>query len=118
VLTAIVQNAAPEPGAGEMLVALLGVQSLLLAAVGISVSLAASSGLGNKWKVSPATFAFLNTGVLALLTVGSGVLWAHLFAGSAWPPGSELRVGALALALAILAPPLVSLVLAINLKWK
>jgi hypothetical protein len=107
-----------EFGAGELLAALLGAESLLLAAVGISVSLAAGSKLGSKWVVKPAKFAFGNTAILALITVGAGFVWAKLFGGSAWPPGCEMRVGALALALAIIAPPIISLVLSINLAVK
>jgi hypothetical protein len=105
-------------GPGEMLAALLGVEGLLLAAVAISVSLAASSKLGNSWKVSPANFAIANTVLLALITIGAGFVWVQLFSGPAWPADCELRVGAITLALAILAPPVLSLVLAINLKCK
>jgi hypothetical protein len=108
-------QASAEFGPGEMLAALLGVEALLLAAVGISVSLAVASKLGSKWKVKPATFAFGNTVILTLITIGAGFLWARLFAGSAWPDGCELRVGAIALALAVVAPPVISLVLSINL---
>lgn len=101
-----------------MLAALLGVESLLLAAVGISISLAASSKLGSNWKVSPAALAFTNTAILTLITIGASFVWIQLFGGSAWPKDCELRAGAVALALAVLAPPAISLILAINLKCK
>jgi hypothetical protein len=101
-----------------MLAALLGVEALLLAAVGISVSLAVASKLGNKWKVKPAVFAFGNTAILTLITIGAGFLWARLFSGSAWPGDCDLRAGAIALAVAIVAPPVISLILSINLASK
>jgi hypothetical protein len=117
VLSASAQASA-EFGPAEMLAALLGVEALLLAAVGISVSLAVSSKLGNKWIVKPAAFAFGNTAILTLITLGAGMVWAKLFAGAAWPDSCELRAGALALALAVVAPPVISLVLSINLASK
>jgi hypothetical protein len=107
-----------EFGAGEMLAALLGAEGLLLAAVAITVSLAASSRIGNRWVVKPWLLAAANTVILGAISVGAGFVWAHLFGGSAWPDGTDLRIGALTLALVILAPPLISLVLSINLKWR
>jgi hypothetical protein len=107
-----------EFGPGEMLAALLGVEALLLAAVGISISLAVASKTGSNWKVKPAAFAFANTAILTLITIGAGFVWAKLFAGSAWPDSCELRAGAISLAVAIVAPPVISLILSINLACR
>jgi hypothetical protein len=104
-----------EFGPSEMLAALLGAEALLLAAVGISISLAVASKIGSKWKVKPAAFAFGNTAILTLIAIGAGFVWAKLFVGSAWPDSCELRVGAISLAVAIAAPPVISLILSINL---
>ena len=108
-------QAPAEFGPGEMLTALLGVEALLLAAVAISVSLAVSSGIGSDWTVKPGAFAIGTTVILVFITAGAGFVWAKLFIGSAWPDCVELRAGAIALALAVVAPPIISLVLSVNL---
>jgi len=98
-----------------MLTALIGAESLIFAALSISVALSGDSELGADWTVPPTILAFAVVAVLAAIATGAGFAWADLFGACHWPTSLGGQIPALALAVAIAAPPVISLVVAINM---
>lgn len=102
--------------AANMLAALLGAEGLLFAALSISVALSATSKLGKAWTVRPTALGFISAGVLTAIAVGAVFAWINLFTGSCWPSDRDLQIAALAIVVAIVSPPVISLIIAINVK--
>lgn len=100
-----------------LLSALLTTEGLLFAALSISVSLSGSSTFGPKTIVRPVTLAFMAAGVLAVVATAAALTWTDLFVGDRWPGGWNSRLEALALIFAIVAQPLIALVLAVGI-WR
>jgi hypothetical protein len=102
---------------GNMLSALLTTEGLLFAALSISVSLSGSSTFGPKTIIPPTALAFVAAGILSVVAIAAGFAWVDLFAGDKWPAGSDARVEALALLFAIVAQPVIALVIALGI-WR
>jgi hypothetical protein len=95
--------------------ALLTMEGLLFAGLTVSVTLSAAAPFGRQIAIRPAVLAFgaaLLVGVVALAAV---LAWTDLFLGANWPHGLNGRIEAVALLLAIVAPPIIALALAIGI---
>lgn len=66
--------------------------------------------------VRPATLAFVAAGVLAAVGAGAVLAWTDLFLGTNWPAGWNGRLGAISLLLAIVAQPVVAVLIAIGIS--
>lgn len=96
---------------------LLTTEGLLFAALTIGLSLAAGSTHGSRTVVRPAALAATAALVLGILGVAAVAAWSDLFLGASWPDGWNRRLGAAALLLAIVAQPLIALVITMGL-WR
>lgn len=100
-----------------LLMLLLSTEGLLFAALTVSVSLAASSTFGPRTVVAPEALAFIATGILAIVGAAAALAWTDLFVGSNWPSGWNSRFETIALLFAIVAQPLVALLIAVGI-WR
>lgn len=100
-----------------LLALLLTTEGLLFAALTVGVSLSASSVFGPSTVVRPATLAFIAAGLIALVGAGAVLAWTDLFLGSGWPSGWNGPLEAIALLCAIVAQPLVALLIAVGI-WR
>lgn len=96
---------------------LLTTESLLFAALTVAVTLSATSMFGQSTWGPPWVLAFIATVVLAVVASGAVLAWTDLFLARNWPNGSNARLEALALLVAIVGQPLVALVIAIGI-WR
>jgi uncharacterized membrane protein len=83
----------------------------------VGVSLSASSTFGPPTVVSPAALAFIAAGLIAIVAAAAVLAWTDLFVGSSWPSGWNGRLEAIALLFAIVAQPLVALLIAVGI-WR
>ena len=100
-----------------LLSALLTTEGLLFAALSISVSLSGASTFGPKAVVRPVILAFIAAGVLATVAVAGVLAWTDLFLGDHWPASANVRLEVIALLFAIVAQPLIALILAVGI-WR
>jgi hypothetical protein len=100
-----------------VLALLLTTEGLLFAALTVGVSLSASSMFGPPTVVPPAALAFIAAGLIALVGAAAVLAWSDLFLGSGWPSGWNGPLEALALLFAIVAQPLVALLIAVGI-WR
>jgi hypothetical protein len=96
---------------------LLTTESLLFAALTVSLSLAATSTFGSRTVVSPVALGFVAAAVLAVIGIAAVLAWTDLFALGSWPAGWNVRVEATALLVAILAQPVIAFVIAVGV-WR
>lgn len=102
---------------GEALTTLLTAEGLVLVAIGISVSIAGGSAFGTKWLISPGWLAAISTGFLVAIAIGAGFAWVGAWTGCHWPADLTGQVAGLALAVGVVAPPVLSLIVTINV-WR
>jgi hypothetical protein len=100
-----------------MLSMLLTTEGLLFAALTIGVSLATGSMHGSRTIVRPAALAASAAIVLGVLGTAAVAAWSDLFLGANWPDGWNHRLEAGALLVAIVAQPLIALVITIGV-WR
>lgn len=96
---------------------LLTTEGLLFAALTVSVSLSASSTFGSRTVLAPALLGFIAAGVLAAVGAAAALAWADLFLATAWPADWTGRLEASVLLLAIVAQPLIALLIAVGV-WR
>jgi hypothetical protein len=70
---------ASQLGAGEALVVLLTVESLLFAAFAVGAALTATSEFGRPLPTSGKTFAYLVFGAICLVAVGGAAAWTDAY---------------------------------------
>lgn len=104
------QNSTLSPN--DALILLVTVESLLFAALAVSVTLAGPSELGGPPFVRGPKFAWSITGVLATVSIGALMSWLELYAGSHWPCEFRATVTALAILIGIAAQPLLAALIA------
>jgi hypothetical protein len=100
-----------------LLALLLTTEGLLFAALTVGVSLSASSVFGPPTVVGPATLAFIAAGLIAVVGAAAVLAWTDLFLGHGWPSGWNGPLQAIALLVAIVAQPLVALLIAVGI-WR
>jgi hypothetical protein len=113
----IVTASATGAAGPALLSLLLTTEGLLFAALTVSVSLSASSTFGPRTSISPATLAFIAAAVLAIVAAAALLAWTDLFLGNNWPEGWNGRLEVLVLLFAIVAQPLIALVIAVGI-WR
>ncbi len=94
---------------------LLTTESLLFAALAVAVTLSGSSVFGASTWGPPWVLAFIATAVLGVVAAAAVLAWTDLFLAHNWPTGWNSRIEALALLFAIVAQPLVALVVAVGI---
>jgi hypothetical protein len=99
----------------SLMTALLTAEGLIFAAMSFSVGLTATDAFGSKTAVSPGALAYVATFVLAVIAVGAVLAWTDVLAGDQWPSGANGQIEALVLLFAILAQPILALVVAIGI---
>jgi hypothetical protein len=100
-----------------LLALLLTTEGLLFAALTVGVSLSASSTFGPRTVIPPAALAFIAAGLLALVGTAAVLAWTDLFLGNNWPAAWNGRLEAIGLLLAIVAQPLIALLVALGV-WR
>ena len=101
--------------ADKMLPMLLTTESLLFAAFGIGVSLAAPTEFGRSRFFTKGYLAWLVGLGLTAVAVGAGAAWVEVF-GHPWPEGLLAWLQAGALAAGIVFQPLLTLLIAFFLR--
>jgi hypothetical protein len=101
----------------SMLSLLLTTEGLLFAALAVGVALSASSTFGARTVVPPAALAFVAASVLGVVGIAAVLAWTDLFLASSVSSSWNRRLEAGGLLLAIVAQPLVALLVAVGL-WR
>lgn len=101
----------------QILAALLTIEGLLFAALSISVSLTAGSTFGRRTPISPRWLAVSAVLVLVVVAAGATLSWSQLFCGANWPHSLWGQLEALALLVAICAPPLLAVLITVGV-WE
>jgi hypothetical protein len=104
------QNSTLSPS--DALILLVTVESLLFAALAVSVTLAGPSEMGGPPFVRGSKLAWSITAVLAIVSLGALMCWLELYAGSGWPCGFRAAISALAILVGIGAQPLLAALIA------
>jgi hypothetical protein len=102
----------PTLGPTDALILLVTVESLLFAALAVSVTLAGPSELGGPPFVRGSKLAWSITGVLTIVSIGALMCWLELYAGSRWPCGFRAALTALAILIGVVAQPLLAALIA------
>lgn len=89
----------------------------MFAALSISVTLTAGSTFGRRAPISPRWLAVGAVLVLVVVAAGATLSWSQLFWGPHWPDSLRDQLEALALLVAICAPPLLALLIAVGV-WE
>ena len=106
-MTHATQNGTLSPT--DALILLVTVESLLFAALAVSVALAAPFVRG-PW------LAWTITVVLAVISLGALMCWLELYAGSSWPCGFRAALTAIAILVGIAAQPLIAALIARGIR--
>jgi hypothetical protein len=101
----------------DMLTALLTTEGLLFTALSFAMALAGSSQFGPKTIVKPWKFAMGSTALLTVVAVTAVLAWADLFGGHSWPGSLSGKLEALGLLSAIVAQPVISLIVSLGI-WR
>jgi hypothetical protein len=101
----------------DLLIALLTTEGLLFAALAIAVGITGGSTFGPKTSLSPTALAFVSSAVLFAVGGAAVLAWTQLFGGAQWPAACTDRLEAIALLVAIVAQPVISLAVAIGI-WR
>ena len=96
---------------------LLTTEGLLFAALTIGVSLSTSTVFAPKTVVAPAVLACVAASVLLIVAAAAVLAWTDLFLASDWPHGWNGRFEAIALLFAIVAQPLIAILVAVGI-WR
>lgn len=103
-------------GPVDALSTLLTTESLLLAVVGVAVTLATPGQVRNpRLPVRPGVLAGIAVGVLSLVGVGAVFAWGQIYLGGALRPLPDLVI-AVALLVAIVAEPVLAVLLALGIR--
>jgi len=106
-------------GAGQfttanLLTALLTTESLVFAAISVSVSVGGKEAFGLRPFPPAAVLVVLAALTISFVGFGAALSWVDLFAGHRWPSGTDAQVGVIALLLAILVQPVFAIAVAVG----
>jgi hypothetical protein len=108
----ILATTKPTLTASDALILLATVESLLFAALAVSVTLAGRAETGGEPFVRGPRLAWSITAVIGVVSLGAFTSWLELFAGSGWPCGFRGAITALAILVGIGAQPLLAALIA------
>jgi hypothetical protein len=103
-----------DPTKNDVFFELITVEGFLFAALSISTTLASGDRFGATTWGPPWLLAVVSAVFLSAVAVAAALAWVDLFAGGAWPHQWDRRLEAIGLLLAVVAQPMISIVLAVG----